>query len=153
MSDRHGDLGLGFRQPRIALSDQRTGAVIELPGPVAVALLGSEPKILLTYQRYAGMAGQWAAPPEQRGQLIIFDQELVRRVLADLSAEALCELQAEFPDSEKEPEQEDCFLDHAAPHRPLSLDRHLKTSMGDLYDPDSPSFIAPVRRKVRSARE
>jgi hypothetical protein len=84
MSDFDDDPGRGFRQPRIAVSDQRTGAVIDLPESVAVALLESEPRVRLAYQKYFKMAGQWMVPPELRqGRLILIDQELVQRVLGE----------------------------------------------------------------------
>lgn len=109
MSDLHDDLDLSFRHPRIAVSDQRTGAVIDLPEPVAVTLLESEPHVRLAYEKYCRMAGQWMAPPERRGRLIVFDHELVQRVLGELPAEVLSELQAEFTDDEDGREQEGPF--------------------------------------------
>ena len=86
------DPGRGFRHPRIAVSDQRTGAVIDLPEPVAVGLLESESSVRLAYQKHFKMAGQWMAPPELRkGRLIVIDQEIVQRVLGELPAEVLSE--------------------------------------------------------------
>jgi hypothetical protein len=75
--------------PDLHISDHRTGAVIELPEPVAVALLESRPTIRFVYEKHVGIAGQLTAPPEQRGQLIIFDRELVQRVLVERPARAL----------------------------------------------------------------
>jgi hypothetical protein len=99
MSDLDNDPGRGFRHPRIAVSDRRTGAVIDLPEAVAVALLESEPRVRHDYQKHFKMAGQWMAPPEQRrGRLIVIDPEIVERALSELSAEA----RGNFPDDERE---------------------------------------------------
>ncbi len=49
------------------------------------------------------MAGQWMAPPERRrGRLIVIDQEIVQRVLAELPASVPSESAAEFPDQEED---------------------------------------------------
>jgi hypothetical protein len=151
MSDLQDDLGLGFRHPRIAVSDQRTGAIIDLPEPVAVALLESEPRVRLAYERYWRMAGQWMAPPERRGRLIVFDHELLQRVLGELPAEVLSELRAEFPDEEEEREAEG-LLDDLPPHKQLPLDRHLRELTGGQRDLDNPTFISPLRRGASSPR-
>jgi hypothetical protein len=146
MSDLHGDPDRGFRRPRVAVSDHSTGKVIDLPEAVAAALLDREPAVRLAYERYVKMAGQWMAPPEQRGRLIVFDQELVERVLGELPAEVLSELRAVAPDDEDEPAQEERPPDDPPPHEQLPLDRHLRELMGDQFDVDSPMFISPVRR-------
>lgn len=119
-------LTAAFCSPRSLSPDHRTGAVIDLPEPVAVALLEIEPSVRHAYQKYVTMAGQWMVPPEQRrGRLIVIDQELVERVLAELPDELLSELRAEFPGDEDESEQEECPPDEPAPQEQLPLDRHL----------------------------
>jgi len=56
------------------------------------------------------MAGQWMVPPALRERrLIVIDQELVERVLAELPAGVLSELRAEFPGAEDALEQEECL--------------------------------------------
>ncbi len=110
MGDSYDDPDRGFRHPRIAVSDQRTGAVIDLPEPAAVALLEQEPSLRLAYQKSVKMAGQWMVPPALRERrLIVIDQELVERVLAELPAGVLSELRAEFPGAEDALEQEECL--------------------------------------------
>ena len=153
MSGFDDDPGRGFRHPRIAVSDPRIGAVIDLPEPVAVALLESDPDVRRAYEKHFKMAGQWMVPPQQRqGRLILIDPEIIQRVLAELPAEVVSELRAEFPDDEDEPEQEKCPPAAPPPHEQLPLDCHLKTLMGDRYDPESPTFISPVRPASRPAR-
>jgi hypothetical protein len=159
MSDLHDDLDPGFLHPRIAVSDRRTGAVIDLPELVAVALLESESSVRRVYEKHFKMAGQWMAPPELRqGRLIVIDQELAQRVLRELPAGVLSELRAEFLDGD-EPEhptpgdrEEERLPETPMDAEQLPLDRYLKELMGDQYDPDSPTFISPRRGMARQPR-
>ncbi len=43
-----------------------------------------------------------APPGRRRGRLIVIDQEIVQRVLAELPASVLSEFGAEFPDQEED---------------------------------------------------
>jgi hypothetical protein len=89
MTDFNDDPGRGFRRPRIAISDPRTGAVVDLPESVAVGLLESEPRVRRDYLKYFMMARQWMVQPElRRGRLIIIDREIVLRLLEELGADA-----------------------------------------------------------------
>jgi hypothetical protein len=60
-----------FRRPRIAIRDEVSGEFVDLTPEQALDLLRRDPEVRHLYLKHTKTTGQWYAPPQSRGRLLL----------------------------------------------------------------------------------